>query len=253
MMTILRLLLSSLPMLLTACAVLTPSKATSSNGVSVSLHGVNYTDESFQYVIGDPKDPSNSGGGEHISPFSAGGTMCCFQLPKRWVPGVQVQVQATHWTKKGPEKKLEEITQVHMVELPRFPDREVGALWVLRTKEGAIELVFSNVQPDHPDWPGRVKGWPEPSLEYRRERWELYRYSAQVDVDNYKKLLSELQSNPQKRVGEAWDFEKQQRNAEISVFSGSDDPAFAAYLKKEYVEGLKRSKLRLEKVLEAKP
>jgi hypothetical protein len=252
-MTIRRLLLSILPILLTACAVFTPSMATSSNGVSVSLHGVNYTGESFQYVVGDPKDPSNSGGGEHISPFSAGGTMCCYQLPKRWAPGIQVQVQATYWTENGPEKKLEEITQVHMVELPRFPDKEIGALWVLRTKEGAIELVLSNVQPDHPDWPGRVKGWPEPSLEYRRERWELYRYSAQVDVDNYKKLLSELQRNPQKRVREAWDFEKQQRNAEISIFSGSDDPAFAAYLKKDYVEGLRRSKLRLEKVLEAKP
>jgi hypothetical protein len=253
MMTIRRLLLSILPILLTACAVLTPSMATSSNGVSVSLHGVNYTGESFQYVVGDPKDPSNSGGGEHISPFSAGGTMCCYQLPKRWAPGIQVQVQATHWTKKGPEKKLEEITQIHMVELPRFPDREVGALWVLRTKEGAIELVFSNVQPDHPDWPGRVKGWPEPSLEYRRERWELYRYSAQVSVDNYQNLLSELQSKPQNRVREAWNFEKQQRNPEISIFSGSDDPAFAAHLKKKYVEGLKLSKLRLEKVLEAKP
>jgi hypothetical protein len=253
MMTIRRLLLSILPILLTACAVLTPSMATSSNGVSVSLHGVNYTGESFQYVVGDPKDPSNSGGGEHIRPFSAGGTMCCYQLPKRWAPGIQVQVQATHWTEKGPEKKLEEITQVHMVELPRFPDREMGALWVLRTKEGAIELVFSNVQPDHPDWPGRVKGWPAPSLEYRRERWELYRYSAQVSVDNYQNLLSELQSKPQKRVREAWDFEKQQRNPEISIFSGSDDPAFAAYLKKKYFEGLKLSKLRLEKVLETKP
>ena len=252
-MTIHRLLLSSLPILLTACAVLTPSKATSSNGVSVSLHGVNYTDESFQYVVGDPKDPSNSGGGEHISPFSAGGTMCCYQLPKRWAPGIQVQVQATHWTKKGPEKKLEEITQVHMVELPRFPDREVGALWVLRTKEGAIELVFSNVQPDHPDWPGRVKGWPEPSLEYRRERWELYRYSAQSDVKLYQSLLSKLQSNPQQRLREVWERNQKSRNVDMSAFTGPEDPAFATYLKKDYLEGLKSSELKLEQVMKAKP
>jgi hypothetical protein len=253
MMTIHRLLLSSLPILLTACAVLTPSKATSSNGVSVSLHGVNYTDESFQYVVGDPKDPSNSGGGEHISPFSAGGTMCCYQLPKRWAPGIQVQVQATHWTKKGPEKKIEEITQVHMVELPRFPDREVGALWVLRTKEGAIELVFSNVRPDHPDWPGRVKGWPEPSLEYRRERWELYRYSAQSDVKLYHSLLSKLQSNPQQRLREVWERNQKSRNVDMSAFTGPEDPAFATYLKKDYLEGLKSSELKLEQVMKAKP
>jgi hypothetical protein len=253
MMTIRRLLLSILPILLTACAVLTPSMATSSNGVSVSLHGVNYTGESFQYVVGDPKDPSNSGGGEHISPFSAGGTMCCYQLPKRWAPGIQVQVQATYWTENGPEKKLEEITQVHMVELPRFPDREVGALWVLRTKEGAIELVFSNVQPDHPDWPGRVKGWPEPSLEYRRERWELYRHSAQGDVDNYRHLLSDLQTKSKKDLRESWELHKKYNREEVSGFSGPEDPAYSVYLKKRYVKGLRYAELKLEQILRAKP
>jgi hypothetical protein len=253
MMTIRRLLLSILPILLTACAVLTPSTATSSNGVSVSLHGVNYTGESFQYVVGDPKDPSNSGGGEHISPFSAGGTMCCYQLPKRWAPGIQVQVQATHWTEKGPEKKLEEITQVHMVELPRFPDREVAALWVLRTKEGAIELVFSNVQPDHPDWSGRVKGWPEPSLEYRRERWELYRNLAEDSVENNRNLLSGLQAKSQQDLRKSWELHKRYNREEVSEFTGPEDPAFSAYLKKRYVDGLRHSELKLQQILKAKP
>ncbi|MBB6133734.1 hypothetical protein HD842_001845 [Massilia aurea] len=253
MMTIRRLLLSILPILLTACAVLTPSTATSSNGVSVSLHGVNYTGESFQYVVGDPKDPSNSGGGEHISPFSAGGTMCCYQLPKRWAPGIQVQVQATHWTEKGPEKKLEEITQVHMVELPRFPDREVAALWVLRTKEGAIELVFSNVQPDHPDWSGRVKGWPEPSLEYRRERWELYRNLAEDSVENNRNLLSGLQAKSQQDLRKSWELHKRYNREEVSEFTGPEDPAFSAYLKKRYVDGLRHSELKLQQIFKAKP
>jgi hypothetical protein len=240
-------------MLLTACAMLTPSMATSSNGVSVSLHGVNYTGESFQYVVGDPKDPSNSGGGEHISPFSAGGTICCYQLPKRWTPGIQVQVQATHWTEKGPEKKLEEITQVHMVELPRFPDRKVAALWVLRTKEGAIELVFSNVQPDHPDWPGRVKGWPEPSLEYRRERGELYRNLAEDSVENNRNLLSGLQAKSQQDLRKSWELNKRYNREEVSEFTGPEDPAFSAYLKKRYVDGLRNSELKLQKILKAKP
>lgn len=135
-MTFHRRLLSILPILLTACAVLTPSVATSKNGVSVNLHGVNYTAEPFQYAVADARDPFNSGGGEHIAPFSAGGTMCCYQLPKKWSLGMQVQVHATHWIKKGPEQKLEEIKQVHTVELPRYPNKEIGALWVLRTKDG---------------------------------------------------------------------------------------------------------------------
>lgn len=253
MMTIYRLLLSTLAILLTACAVSTPSMANSKNGVSVSLHGVNYTAESFQYVVTDPKDPSNSEGGEHIAPFSAGGTMCCYKLPKQWAPGMQVKVHATHWEKLGPEKKLEKITHVHMVELPRFPDKKIGALWVLRTKEGEIELVITDVQPSHPDWPGRVKGWPVPSLEYRRERWELYRKSAENSVNSYRSLLSDFQNNPQLELREAWEFHKKQRTAEISEFAGSDDPAFAVYLKKRYVEGLKRSELKLEQIMKAKP
>lgn len=252
-MTIYRLLLSTLAILLTACAVSTPSMATSKNGVSVSLHGVNYTAESFQYVVTDPKDPSNSGGGEHIAPFSAGGTMCCYKLPKQWAPGLQVQVHATHWEKLGPEKKLEEITHVHMVELPRFPDKKIGALWVLRTKEGEIELVITDVQPSHPDWPGRVKGWPVPSLEYRQERWELYRKSAQGNVDLYQSLLSKLHRDPQKELQESWEYDKKQRSKEVSVFNGPEDRAYAAYLEKRYLEGLKRSELRLEQILKAKP
>jgi hypothetical protein len=126
-------------------------------------------------------------------------------------------------------------------------------LWVLRTKEGAIELVFSNVRPDHPDWPGRVKGWPEPSLEYRRERWELYRYSAQSDVKLYHSLLSKLQSNPQQRLREVWERNQKSRNVDMSAFTGPEDPAFAAYLKKDYLEGLKSSELKLEQVMKAKP
>jgi hypothetical protein len=155
--------------------------------------------------------------------------------------------------KKGPEKKLEEITQVHMVELPRFPDRELGALWVLRTKEGAIELVFSSVQPDHPDWPGRVKGWPEPSLEYRRERWELYRNLAEDSVENNRNLLSGLQAKSQQDLRKSWELHKRYNREEVSEFTGPEDPAFSAYLKKRYVDGLRHSELKLQKILKAKP
>lgn len=151
-------LLSFLPIALTACTVLTSLPSSSKSGVSVNIHGVNYTADSFQYVLVDPKDPSNTGGGEHIGPFSAGGIMCCYELPNQWTPGIKVLVQATHWNKKDADGKLQEIRQVHMVEVPPYVGGKPGELWVLRTKEGEIELVSSDFQPNHRDRPGRVKG-----------------------------------------------------------------------------------------------
>jgi hypothetical protein len=252
-MRLYRRLLSFIPLLLTACTVFTSPLATSKDGVSVNIHGVNYTADSFQYVIVDPKDPANSGGGEHIGPFSAGGIMCCYVLPKQWKPGIQVRVQATYWHKQGADGKLQEIKQEHMVEVPRYADGKVGELWVVRTKEGTIELVSSDVQPDHPDWPGRVKGWPEPSLAYQRERWELYLKLAQGSVNTYRSLLSDLESNPQREIHEAWNFQKKYSQDELSAFAGPDDPVFATYLKKRYAEGLKRSEIKLENVKKARP
>jgi len=113
--------------------------------------------------------------------------------------------------------------------------------------------VFSNVQPDHPDWPGRVKGGPEPSLEYRRERWELYRHSAQGDVDNYRHLLSDLQTKSKKDLRESWELHKKYNREEVSGFSGPEDPAYSVYLKKRYVKGLRYAELKLEQILRAKP
>lgn len=252
MMRLYRRLLSLLPALLTACTVFSSPLANSKDGVAVSLHGVNYTAESFQYVLVDPKDPSNTGGGEHVGPFSAGGIMCCYELPKRWKPGIQVQVQATHWVKKG-DGKLEEIRQVHMVEVPPYVGGKPGELWVLRTKEGAIELVSSDFQPNHPDWPGRVKGWPQASLEYRRERWALHMKLAQKSVDSSRSLLSDLEKDPQRELRDAWDFQKKYNREEVSGFTGPDDPAFAVFLRKSYVDGLRRSELKLEDLKKAKP
>jgi hypothetical protein len=35
-----------------------------------------------------------------------------------------------------------------------------GELWVLRGADGSMSVVSSDFQPDHPNWPGRVKDWP---------------------------------------------------------------------------------------------
>ena len=100
--------------------------------------------------------------------------------------------------RRGADGQLKGIRQGHMLELPRYAGSKPGELWVLRTNEGSIELVSSDFQPNHPDWPGRVKGWHEPSLDYQRERWALKKRAAEQSVKSIECLLKELKENPGK-------------------------------------------------------
>ena len=218
---------------------------------SVSLHGVNYSDREFSYFIADPDDPEKTTGGEHIAPFAAGGTTCCAVLPWKWKPGTRLRLTTTHWLKKQPDGSLPEVTQEHVVEVPEYA--EAGELWVIREGDGKISVVSSNLQPDHPKWPGKIKGWPVPSLEYQRERWELYREQEAHGVELYTSLLKDLKEDPEKRAKEAWIVDKDYSSAEVAKFTGPSDPRYIQYLAKAYSEGLMRSKARLEAIMKAKP
>lgn len=221
--------------------------------VSVSLHGVNYTVEPFTYTIMDPVKPDQIIGGEHIDSFSAGGTTCCATLPRKWRPGIKLHIRTIHWLKQLPDGSLPEVKQAHVVEVPKYVDGKPGGLWVLRNADGSIGIVSSDFQPDHEQWPGKVKGWPIPSIEYQRDRWELFRKHEQDGVELYLSLLAELESEPQKRARKAWDFAQEHHPAELDGFAGPNDPKYYDFLKKHYGEGLERSRILLKKVMDARP
>jgi len=245
-------LLSALTLLLTGCSKATETKASAQTStVAVNVHGVNYTAEPFRYVLVDPAN-SSIGSAEHISPFSGGGIMCCFVLPKRWRAGIRVNVQSTHWLPKTDKGDLPEVEKIYTIEVPAYPEG-AGELWVLRTAEGTIEFVISNVEPDHPQWPGKVKGWPEPSLAYQRKRWELYRELAEGNVDLYRESLDHLKKYTQAHLQNAWDLQKEHQPASIKQFSGPDDPAYATYQEAIDIEGLRRSQEELDQILREKP
>jgi hypothetical protein len=246
--------ISTLFFLLVGC---TPQTGTASlksgSSVSVSIHGVNYTADPFEFVVIDPNDASNTGGGEHVGPFAAGGIMCCFTLPSKWSPGMKVQVRSTHWLPKNEKGELPMVEKVHTVEVPPYASGKAGELWVLRTAEGGIDVVSSDLQPDHPQWPGKVKGWPVPSKAYMLERWQLHHKLAEHSVRNYRDLIAELASNPSAAQRAAWEVDKQSFSDEVSAFKGPDDPAYAKYLKQRYEEGLRDSEARLESMKREKP
>lgn len=220
--------------------------------VSVNLHGVNYTADTFSYAVADPAN-ADGGGGELIDPFASGGTTCCVTLPKTWRPGIKLQIRATHWVEKRAENSIKEFKKEVIVEVPKYVDNRPGDLWVLREADGKVSVISSDFQPDHPKWPGKVKGWPVPSLEYRRERWELYRKDRQSSVDNYLDLLDELETSPRTRTNEAWKTAMQYDRRSIVGYAGPEDPRYFAYLKKRYTEGLKDSREQLAEVLKERP
>jgi hypothetical protein len=228
-------------------------EASSAAGVPVSVHGVNYTADSFRYVVVDPRDESNRAGGEHIEPFAGSGIMCCYTLPKRWVPGITVNVRSTHSFVEGPERTLREVESVYTVEVPRYPEGNVADLWVVRTADGGIELVSSNVEPTHPEWPGRIKGWPVPSIEYQRKRWELYRELAEDNVKLYRKSLDDLKTKSRQHLQENWEHDKQYNPDIVKKFSGPDDRSYAEHQRLSYLEGLARSQAKLAELLKEKP
>lgn len=221
--------------------------------VDVNIHAVNYKGDAFSYYVADPARPDSAAGGELIDAFAAGGTTCCFTLPKIWRPGIKVQVLTTHWLPKRSDGSLPEVKETHVVEVPQYPDEKPGELWVLRTEGGGVSVISSDVQPDHEKWPGKIKGWPVPSLEYQRERWELLRENKEVFVRNYMHLLDELDKSPRTRAATAWEYARENEPESLKGFSGPDDPKYILALKKDYSEGLERTKKDLDAYTETRP
>jgi len=218
---------------------------------NVSLHGVNYSDREFSYLVEDPEDPTQPLGGEHIAPFAGGGTTCCALLPWKWKPGTKVRLTTFHWLKQRPDGSLPRVMEEHEVDVPEYA--EAGELWVIRDVNGKISVVSSNFQPDHANWPGKIKGWPVPSLEFQRERWELYRKEAAHGVELYESLLKKLKEDPEGQAKRAWEVDKEYSTSEVAGFTGPADPRYMKYLAKDYSEGLVRSKVKLEEIMKAKP
>lgn len=221
--------------------------------VDVNLHGVNYTKDTFSYVVSDPANPNSGNGGELIDPFGAGGMTCCVTLPKKWHPDIKLHVRTTHWVEEGPDQRIQAFKGEHIVDVPKYIDGKPGELWVLREANGQVSVISSDVQPNHPGWPGKVKGWPIPSLEYRRERWELLRQHQQMYVNTFSKLLDELEKSPDAHAKSAWESESEYNKEALSGFDGPEDPRYRAYLKRDYLDDLEHSRRELARIIEMKP
>ncbi|AXE35884.1 DUF3304 domain-containing protein [Chromobacterium phragmitis] len=158
--------------------------------LGASMTVVNYSGKGYDWVaVAQPQTPKQADAAEMIGPYGAGGIMCCVNLPTQWQPGMQLVVQtkdetkaktAAEWSKENIPLKL------RTVDVPRYEASDVGTVWVQLLPDDKVALVVSRYDPSNANWPGAIKGWPKPSLEYRRVLWDR-------DSDLLKKQLLKMQ------------------------------------------------------------
>lgn len=227
--------------------------ACAKNTVPVSVHGVNYSGEDFSYAVIDPANDKNAAGGETIAPYAAGGTMCCYDLPTKWRSGIQIKVKAKHWLAEKPNGDIPEIAETKLIDVPAYVDDKPGELWVLRMPDGQFGIVSSDYQPDHAKWPGKIKGWPVPSLAYQREQVDLYIRREEGAVRLYEGFLRDMRKDPVSVAKENWATAKKHAPASVAGFSGPEDKAYQVYLFKTFEVEYARAQKNVKELKEHRP
>lgn len=190
-----RYLLSvTLVLLLCAC-----SSLGGGSKLGPSLTAVNYTDWPFDWVgVATVEEPDKAMAAEGVEAFGASGIMCCVSLPARWQPGMQLVVQTIDGTraKNSAEWDKEKLPLIlHRVDVPPYKPEDAGTVWVQLLPGGKVKLVVSSYSPNHALWPGEVKGWPVPTVEYRRKIWDR-------DMDHLKRSLLRFENAIKHKTGE---------------------------------------------------
>lgn len=234
--------------ILSACG--RPGRSASAD-VPVSIHAVNYSDEEFEYFLADPLNESNRGGGEGIGRYAAGGTMCCYSLPKNWHAGLTVKLDYKLYFPNPSGGNIQTSKEAAVIDIPQYVNPE--EVWVVRDAKGGMSIVLSNFQPDHSQWPGKVKGWPVPSLAYHRERADIYITNARGAVEAIQELSDDMEKAPAKTAKEMWEFSEKYDREAILGYTGYEDKRYQDFLIKDFRESLARSKDTLKDLEAARP
>ena len=214
--------------------------------------GVNYTDFDYSMSVYDTVRADNRVSSGELTPFSAGGQMCCFDLPRQWQPGMKLKVRSYKGVSEGGKWVRDDVTE-QLVEVPRYEPGELGTLWVLQFADGRVEVLNSMVSPEHPQWTGSVKGWPKPSLAYRTKIWKVNYDQASGYVKLFEESIRNLELNPEEELREAWNHAARRRPDELKRFRGPDDPEYKKWLASSYESSLADSKKQLEQIAKERP
>jgi len=188
-----RLLPALCLLFLAACANL---HAEDSIGLSVT--NVNYSGTGYTSALAVDPVTDQSGGGEAANEYAASGLMCCYSLPSKWRPGIQVEVRLLK-EKVGQtyqERAYEQDVWIKKrVDVPPYQGRP-STLWIVIYPDQQVAVYATNDEPSSPNWPGKIKGWPVPSVEYRRMLWDR----KMDELQKEKKMFEDaITTHPEKR------------------------------------------------------
>ncbi|WP_395139887.1 DUF3304 domain-containing protein [Schlegelella aquatica] len=236
------LVLGALVTLLVGCASSMPSDRD-----AVAVTAVNYTGRELSgFLFIDPADNKKVAGGPPVTPYSGAGTLCCYALPRKWRPGIQVKLRYTWYHADVREERPVWLT----AELPPYPTDEPGVLWALFYEDGSVEVLASAVDPGHPKWPGKLKHWPVPSREYKLKLWQIEYDKVAHMLPYYREMLAGL---PPSKLQKEWELRKKYEPKSVSEFVGFDDPGFREMLRKQGGEALARAQQQLKWLESIKP
>lgn len=236
------LVLGALVTLLAGCASSMPS-----DHDAVAVTAVNYTGRELSgFLFIDPSDNKKVAGGPPVTPYSGAGTLCCYALPRKWRPGIQVKLRYTWYHSDARHERPVFLT----AELPPYPTDEPGVLWALFYEDGSVEVLASAVDPGHPKWPGKVKHWPVPSREYKLKLWQIQYDQEATLLPYYEKMARGLSEQERQQK---WDYYAQRWKEMIEGFSGPNDPRFIEKLKRYGTDSAASVRTRLTELERVKP
>ncbi|MBE3023327.1 DUF3304 domain-containing protein [Janthinobacterium sp. GW458P] len=131
--------------------------------MAASIQALNYSSREVNYIaVENPGNTNSGGGGDSIRPYGQGGSICCFSVPEKW--HVDLKVVVVYQLSPDPTFHRETVS------VPPYPDGKGGDIWLIVYEDGSVGAVVSYYGPSRPEWPGKIKGYPVPTKEYRDER-----------------------------------------------------------------------------------
>ncbi|PIF77030.1 uncharacterized protein DUF3304 [Variovorax sp. 54] len=222
--------------------------------VPASVSGVNYTDQDIRYRLFDPKDPKQTAvASEEIGPFAAGGVICCYNVPKTWAPGIQVGVVLQSYDNKARDYRPR---QTFIVDLPPYDKSgKAGDVWFINYPDGTVGVVSTAYRPNGDEWPGKIKGWPKPSLAFQRELWERDMKLAREALEADQRSLDELRKDPQRYLERTWNrlANSYAFREKLKPFSGPEDPAFFEDRKTALEKLVAWNQEKVDRLMQIKP
>ena len=250
------LLLSSL-LLLTGCQ---------EKQVGATVTGLNYRDDEIRFYVTDPDNDKNSVGGEDFLPYSVGGQLCCYALPAKWHKGLRVRLEIkvssnvlhdkgwdAYEAEQEARRQAGTLNQTVMLDIPEYHSQGTPTLWVQFLPGDKYTAIVSDAGPRDEAWSGEVKGWPVPSLEYRKKLWNRKMRDAQNGLKTANELLEESRHSTEEQLKEKWDFYKTYDKKKIMDFDSYHDPKFINYLESKALRYKDISNKTVSVLLEDEP